>query len=385
MSTLDENIGILCVDDEIEVLNGLQLSLRKLGGVSLAVGGQEGLAWIAAHPAPAVVISDMRMPGMDGAQFLAEVRKLSPDSTRILLTGQADLTSAIAAVNHGQIFRFLTKPCPKPELTAAIESAIEQHRLVTSEKVLLEQTLKGCTQALVDLLALADPGGFGRAQRIRHRAAGLSQELGMVPSWQLDIAGLLSHIGWITLSPELTEKVVLGGALSAEEKDKLARLPAVSIKLLEKIPRLEEVLGILRASLPDAEYGVADGPGCQGGKVLRLASELEALPGDAAAESPEARSILAKWTSLDPKLAGAARVVIEKSSLSRKPLAVSISDLRVGMVLAKEIRAKSGMLLVGNGFCVTEGLLEKLGNFERGSLNEPILVQPPKGDARLAP
>ena len=130
-----------------------------------APDGAAGLAALQHHLATAVVISDMRMPGMDGASFLHRTRQVAPDTVRLLLTGDTNLDSAIAAVNHGQIFRFLTKPCPPQVLIPTLVSAAKQYDLITGEKVLLEQTLHGCIKTLTDVLSLANPAAFGRATR----------------------------------------------------------------------------------------------------------------------------------------------------------------------------------------------------------------------------
>ena len=148
---------ILCVDDERAVLDGLSLHLRRRYQVLTAQSGAEGLEILGREAGINVVVSDMRMPVMDGAAFLTRARALVPDVVRVLLTGQADLDSAIAVINEGRIFRFLTKPCPPATMMGALEAAVEQHRLITSERVLLEQTLHGSIKALTDILALANP------------------------------------------------------------------------------------------------------------------------------------------------------------------------------------------------------------------------------------
>src|SRR4030042_1805929 len=91
----------------------------------------------------AVIVSDLKMPGMNGIKFLSKVREMAPDSVRVMLTGFAELQTAIDAVNEGNIFRFLTKPCPPDILSRALDMGIEQYRLITAERELLEQTLKG--------------------------------------------------------------------------------------------------------------------------------------------------------------------------------------------------------------------------------------------------
>ena len=128
---------ILVVDDEASVVAGLIRQFRKQFDIVPASGGREGLDLIKSSGPFAVVVSDFRMPEMDGVQFLAKVCEVSPDSVRIMLTGQADYSTSVNAVNEGRIFRFLSKPCPPEIFTNTINDAIEQHRLITAERELL--------------------------------------------------------------------------------------------------------------------------------------------------------------------------------------------------------------------------------------------------------
>src|SRR5829696_4359 len=134
---------ILCVDDERNVLEAYQRSLRKEFHIEIATSGAEGLAAVESQGPYAVIVSDMRMPGMDGIRFLAKVKEKAPDSVRIMLTGNADQQTAIEAVNEGNIFRFLTKPCPPETLAKALSAGLQQYWLVVAEKELLEKTLSG--------------------------------------------------------------------------------------------------------------------------------------------------------------------------------------------------------------------------------------------------
>src|SRR5579863_9903418 len=137
------NSKALFVDDEPSVLEGYRRILRKDAEVYTADSGQEGLRLLENDGPFAVVVSDMRMPGMDGVCFLRECHTRSPETVRVLLTGYADFQSAINAVNQGRIFRFLTKPCDAEDLRATIANCLEQHRLIHAEKELLEATLIG--------------------------------------------------------------------------------------------------------------------------------------------------------------------------------------------------------------------------------------------------
>ena len=149
---------VLCVDDEPEVLQANAMLLRRKYEVLTANSGIAALELLKTKT-PAVIISDMRMPGMDGATLLARVHEIMPSMSRILLTGQADTKAAAAAVNQGRIFRFLMKPCGVDELLEAIAAGVEQHRVIGAEQVLLDQTLRGAVRALGHLLALIDPSG----------------------------------------------------------------------------------------------------------------------------------------------------------------------------------------------------------------------------------
>lgn len=133
---------ILFVDDDQAILDSLRRSLCRCYDVVTARGPGEGLAALDASGPVAVVVSDLRMPGMDGVTFLKKVKEASPSTVGIMLTGHGDLTAAMAAVNEGHIFRFLTKPCPVPVLSKALDAALEQYRLAAAERQLLRVTLE---------------------------------------------------------------------------------------------------------------------------------------------------------------------------------------------------------------------------------------------------
>ncbi len=120
------NRKVLFVDDEPNVLEGVRRQLRKLVAIDTAMSAEEGMQAVLDKGPYAVVISDMRMPHMNGTRFLSQVRDASPDTVRMILSGQADIDSTIAAINDAQIFRFLTKPCSGEHMVAAVETALQQ-------------------------------------------------------------------------------------------------------------------------------------------------------------------------------------------------------------------------------------------------------------------
>jgi diguanylate cyclase (GGDEF)-like protein len=154
---------VLCVDDEPQILEGLALHLRRRHEVVTATSGAAALEVLEQDKTIAVIISDMRMPGMDGATFLARARALVPTARRILLTGQTDMAAAIAAINQGQIFRFLTKPCPPPELLVAVDAALENRRDDSLERSAIRRGIEARLVGLDPLTALASRDGLLQA------------------------------------------------------------------------------------------------------------------------------------------------------------------------------------------------------------------------------
>jgi DNA-binding NtrC family response regulator len=188
---------ILLVDDDRYILDGYRRSLRSEFSMETAQSGQEALGLLEDKTAYAVVISDMRMPGMDGIELLKRVKKASPDTVRIMLTGNADVQTAIEAINEGSIFRFLIKPCSKETMARTITAALVQYRLI-AEKQLLEQTLSGCLQVLTEVLSLVNPAAFSRAERARRYIHHVVTAMQLGNPWQYEVAAMLSQLGCVT-------------------------------------------------------------------------------------------------------------------------------------------------------------------------------------------
>jgi putative nucleotidyltransferase with HDIG domain len=133
---------ILLVDDDRNILFSYRRYLQSKFEVLIAGNGDEGIAVLKERGPFAVVVSDYRMPGMDGIQFFSLAHQIAPDTVRIMLTGHADLEGAISAVNKGNVFRFLTKPCPVKVLLETVMTGVEQYRTVRNERELVNKTLK---------------------------------------------------------------------------------------------------------------------------------------------------------------------------------------------------------------------------------------------------
>jgi response regulator RpfG family c-di-GMP phosphodiesterase len=363
---------IVCIDDEPNVLAGIAVNLRRDFEVLQATSGADGLKLLDQHKDVTVVVSDMRMPGMTGAVVLAKAREQFPDVTRVLLTGQADMQSAISAVNDGQVFRFLTKPCARDSLLAALRAAAEHHRLVTAERVLLEHTLKGAIAALVDVLALTSPKTFGRANRIKTRTSQLATKLALEPLWQIEMAALLQQIAYITLPDDVVAKLVSGHTLSDDERKMVARMPAVTEQLLAHIPRLESVREMLAASARPPQKAA---PGKEfvelAAQILRVATEVDELEQRGHRDAAVVDALRARPGMFDPRVidalaAGEARV-IEIKELKAK-------ELKVGMVFAEDAMMSGGSLLAPRGYEISVSFLERTRNFPLGAIREPLKV-----------
>lgn len=371
---------VLCVDDEQNILEGLALHLGRRYDLATATSGPAALEILGREPNVTVIMSDMRMPGMNGAAFLAQARLLAPDATRILLTGQADLESAIAAVNEGQIFRFLTKPCPPPTLLGAITAAVEQHRLITAERVLLEQTLHGCIKTLTDILSLTSPVAFGRATRIRKLTSELCTEMKLAERWQVEVAAMLSQLGHLTLPPETAERVYYGRPLSTEEQKLVGRLPAVTEQWLGNIPRLESVRDILVGCASPAKVAgqAKDEHAAQivrrGAMLLRAAIDFDVLESQGDPARLALDTLRSRGSVYDPAVLEALDAVRGASGPEAELVELPASSLLIGMVLAEDVKTPAGVLLVARGYEITERFMERLKNFPEGSLKTKVRV-----------
>jgi len=379
---------ILCVDDEPDLLEGLSLLLRRSYDVTTATSAHDALGVLEQDHTIAVIVSDMRMPGVDGAAFLSQAREMLPDAVRILLTGQSSLSSAITAVNEGQVFRFLTKPCDPAVFRQAVDAAVEQHRLLTAERVLLEETLHGSIEMLADVLAIANPISFARATRAKKYVSQLMEALGVRDRWQVEVAALLSQVGWITLPVETASRMYYGDALSDDEQAMVARLPDVTDRLLKHIPRLEVVRGILATYTKpfiwmDVPRATAqDRLIVLGAQVLKAALDFDGFDTRGLAASVALGTMRARGDYYNPQVLEALEALLGAQDRPVEVQQVPLSALRVGMVLADDVKLTNGVLLAARGYHVTAGFVERARNF-KGSVEEPLRVFPRSADPLL--
>jgi DNA-binding NarL/FixJ family response regulator len=375
------NQRVLFVDDEPNVLEGIQRTLRKQVELQTASSGVEALRLIGESGPFAVVISDMRMPAMNGSQFLAKVREQEPDTVRMILSGHADLEATIAAVNEGHIYRFLTKPCPTDQLLAAVEDALNQYRLLTAEKVLLEQTLSGAVKMLIEILGMVSPAASSRAARLQRYTIELSGALELSSHWEWGLAAFVSQIGCVALPKEMLFKVEACQRLTQEERRLYESHPEVAGKLLAAIPRLEDVAAIVTAQFGSLNTNdLADDPRqwdirSAGQLLLRAAIEYDRLVSRGASRD-SAVTTLRQSTLKFPSIVLKALASLSTTAMGTVVRQIRLADLTIGMILDEDLVSHKGIRLVPSGAEVTRTLMIRLTSISGGvGIAEPFRVR----------
>ncbi|MHC4695151.1 MAG: HD domain-containing phosphohydrolase [Planctomycetota bacterium] len=371
---------ILCVDDDANILDAYKRGLRRQFQIETVLGGEQALGMMDARNPYAVIVSDMRMPGMDGVQLLATVKQRAPESVRIMLTGNSDQQTAMEAVNEGNIFRFLTKPCPPDKLAKALTAGVEQYRLVTAEKVLLEKTLGGAIKVLTEVLSLTNPTAFGHASRVRRIVRKLCDKLKVDKPWQPEVAAMLSQIGCVTVPPETLEKAYHARKLTAEETQMLAAHPSIGHDLVTRIPRLEAVAKII--AYQQKRFDGAGPPSDStkeemiplGARILKVALDYDTLKWGGLKDLDVLLELRQRSGWYDPDVLAAIETVSGLEA-SRETLEIKVRELTPRMILAEDVTTTDGALVVSRGQDVTSSLCQRLRNFSRKrQLAEPIRV-----------
>ena len=371
---------VLLVDDDVNLLEGIRRQLRKSFNLECAEGGEKGVELLRTSGPFAVIVSDMQMPKMNGITLLEEANRLSPDTVRIMLTGNADQQTAVDAVNSGKIFRFLNKPCSREDLSSALKDAVEHHRLITAEKILVSKTLTGSVKVLTDVLAMANPRAFQKAAQIRRLFQQLITKVEVDQAWECQIAAMLCQLGFVTIPDDVLDKVIRGDVLSDQEKETFRRHPKTASGLIKNIPRLAGVARIVEyqskhfdgSGFP--EDSVAENEIPMGSRVLKVASDfLEILAYGETAERAFDRMIeRTGW--YDPSVLEALKSIVEVEP-DYGVVEVAFDELEEGDVLAEDIVTNEGTILVSHGAEVNESMLAKLKQFkDRKDLKEPISV-----------
>ena len=372
---------VLFVDDEPAVLRSYQRFMGLDYDVETANGGTEGLQKIEESGPFGVVISDMRMPGMNGAEFLTIVKNNYPDSIRMLLTGQADMNDTISAVNNGRIFRFLTKPCPPDTLGPAIDEAIELYNLKHAEKELLEKTLKGTINLLADILSIVRPDLFSRSVRIRQLTHDLATALDIEGIWKAEVAALLSQIGCITISQDILKKRYDGEQLSETDQYEFYKHLPAGQKLLGNIPRLEEISEAISyqekhfngGGYPRNDVAGQDIPILA--RILKVANDFDFNQSLGKSNTASIGALTMQAGRYDPDVLDALKSMFNKVEDQYIVKEIKAKNVITGMKLAEGVRTKGDLLLVAKGQEISDAMRLCILNFaESKKLIEPIRI-----------
>ncbi|WP_232286170.1 HD domain-containing phosphohydrolase [Solidesulfovibrio carbinoliphilus] len=383
------NNRVLFIDDDERILAGFRRNLHGSFEVDTAVGPEAGLAKVRESPAYAVVVSDLRMPGMDGVAVLSKVREMRPETVRVMLTGFADLEAAIGAVNEGNIFRFLTKPCETSYLVGALTAAVEQYRLVMAERELLEGTLRGSLRMLSEVLSLLRPEIYGRISRIAPYVRPLSRLCGDPSPWQTEAAAMLCQMGFIILPDAVISRVERGRTLSAEDAATYRQHAEVAAKLVANIPRMG---GVAKAiAYQEKNF---DGTGFPqdavrgkelpvGARILRVLLDFDRLVSAGAAKAEAYKTIKQGAGLYDPDVVVAfGEVLGEEGKYVIVPVAVK--SLRDNMILAEDMFVTRGgqqLKVLPKGYALSSVSLAHIAKLARyDPVTDPVKVIVPSGD-----
>ncbi|MFG0304963.1 MAG: response regulator [Phycisphaerales bacterium JB040] len=389
----DRPSRILVVDDDANVLAALRRTLGRRYEVVLADGGERALEILGSRGPFPVVLTDMRMPGMDGLALLREINERYRDTVCLMLTGNADQQTAVRAINEGRIFRFLNKPCPPELLERALQDGLRQHRLVTGERELLRETLTGSVRLLIEALTLSDTELARVVSSIRATVRRVTVELGLESDWRYPLAGSLCLLG----------VVVEGGSPCGDwlSEERLGSCAGTGARLLRNIPRLRDVASMIERQretgpLP-ADLGSAEASDhvLIGARLIRFAVDLERC--SSRGERGERAVISLRECGHDERLLGSVGTLLPEpgggavgagagvvgsgagASVPASSERVGVRELRPGMIVTEDILGTGGRLLLSAGTELTPVFIERMRNLVRsGVMGDSFLVALPR-------
>jgi len=412
---------VLCIDDEANILSSLKRLFRPHGyRVLVADGGPAGLALLE-QEAVDVVVCDMRMPGMSGAEVLEQVRLRWPETVRILLTGYADVSSTIAAINRGEIYRYISKPWDDNEILLTVRDALERKLLKAEKQRLealtlrqneelkelnasLEEKVRQRTEALrqameqlsatheklkkgfytsiqvfANLMELREGSMAGHSRRVAELSRGLAKKMGLpaTDTQDLVVAALLHDIGKIGLPDYMLVKPFSN--LTNEERAEYIKHPTKGAAALMALEQLANAANLVRC-----HHERYDGQGYpnrlsalnipQGARLLAVVNDFDALQAGRLVPKQLSRSgalnliIEGRGTRYDPAVVDAFADLVSKvpeAEYSGPEVLLTSAQLKAGMVLTRDIVTRDGLLLLAREYVLDNSLIEQIRNFER--------------------
>ncbi|MEM8737762.1 MAG: HD domain-containing phosphohydrolase [Planctomycetota bacterium] len=373
---------ILMIDDESNVLNSFRRTLAGRYHCVFAQGAAEALAELQQCHDFAVVVTDMRMPGMDGLALIEAAKRLAPDAVYLMLTGNSEIQTAIDAVNKGQVFRFLTKPCPPEILHPAFDAALRQSELIHAEKTMLRRTVTGSVRLVAELVELIHPALAERHARVRRNVRQLVETLALPDPWAHEVAATLSQVGRCTLPPELANAEP-DRLDNPRDRDLLQRHPARAAELLEPLPRLalprQIIAGQYSAKEPtdtEPDYTAPVWGAC----VLRVALAFDQAYARLGQEVPARQAVREQLGQACPTVTAALTQMptTEHENSSATLQNLRVDALRPGMFTAAPVMLADGRSLMARGRELTPPLIAQFhSHVDLGLIVEPLDILVP--------
>jgi CheY-like chemotaxis protein len=364
---------VLLVDDDGALLRSLERNLCFDYALTTADSGQAALDLLADGGPFSVIVTDMRMPGMDGVAFIEAARVRTPRSIFLMLTGNQDVETAIKAVNDGHVFRFLNKPCEIAEIKRAIDAALRQFELVQAEKELLQKTFVGAVNMLTDVIDALRPEVLQQSDQIDAVMRSCEEGLGFCGPWEFRLAARLGLLG-LALQPDEEQSRFRLLSPADPESDRLfKKIATTSAKLIERIPRLDRVADIIRMQCGSDSAMTAEAiqtaSTAAGGLLLRVATQWTFMMN--AGTNPETALLELRESlpDLPPRLC-CALLSTEMGKANAPGRSVALENLREGMILYDNVLSDDGALLLRKGRRLTLPVIEKLRS--HGATSEGI-------------
>ncbi|HHL39231.1 MAG TPA: response regulator [Deltaproteobacteria bacterium] len=391
--------AVLIVDDEESILNSLRRLLRRERyEVLTARSGAEGMEIIEGRDDIGVVVSDHMMPGMNGVEFLSQVRLLSPHTVRMMLTGYADRDASIAAINRGGVERYITKPWDDGEMRLVIADALKRFELARENRRLTELTARQNEQLrelnlnlekkvelktrtirenffsfikiFADLMEMHDPNLGGHSKRTARHATRLASALGLDTGdvELIESAALLHNIGFVGMPRGLADREI--DTLTDDERALVVHAPVLAQRLLRRIDTLRQV-GVIIRSLHENYDGTGYPDGLRheeihiGSRIIAAAKRYDRLTFVSELTPRAAVETMKKerGTVLDPEIVNALADIVGADDVETRWEAIPLSKMKPGMVLLKDLRTGRGRLLAASRTRLTETIIERIHNF----------------------
>lgn len=374
---------ILFVDDDLRFLSSIKRSMGRQFSVVTAESSPQALELMQQQEF-AVIVSDMKMPGITGIELLCRVKDRSPDTVRILLTGFADQQTAIDAVNQGEIFRFLSKPCDPGLLARILDDALRQNHLITAEREVLEKTLLGIIQVLSQILSQVNPSAQRRSNRLKYYSRRLAIALDLQGIWFFEMSALLSQIGCLIVPGDTLNEYLADRIISAEERSLIEEHPAMAEDLLRHVPRLEEVAqSIALQNQPFQFFTAGTDPEMTtktalAAQILHVALELDRLSHNHGLPlAAVKKQLLAQPEEYNPEVvARLAAITLRKEA--RVAVKVMAKDLTLSMFLSENIYTKTGVMLAAKDQELSDFMLMGIKRYAKTmGVREPFTVLAP--------